>query len=139
MSDTKTLQSQLQAVLDRSYNLLQRTQVYHWNVRGPMFFALHAAFEEQYRELFDAVDEIAERIVTLGGQPVLARIHGEADPGLDAQGMLQDLIAGHDATVGALRTAMDKAEAAGDEVSVDLALGRIAVHEKTIWMLRSAL
>src|SRR5690554_3548894 len=56
----------LRLVVADSYALLAQTHICHWNVRGPSFFALHAAFEVQYTELFSAIDEIAERIRALG-------------------------------------------------------------------------
>ena len=46
-------------VLLDSYALMLTTQVYHWNVEGPQFYSLHEAFEGQYRDLFEAVDELA--------------------------------------------------------------------------------
>ena len=58
--------SSLREVVARAYALAGQTQLCHWNVRGPGVFALHTAFEEQYTELFTAIDEIAERIRALG-------------------------------------------------------------------------
>ncbi|ALB23893.1 Dps family protein [Piscirickettsia salmonis] len=48
------------------------TRGFHWNVQGPQFFELHAKFEEIYNNLLTKVDEIAERILTLGESPVHA-------------------------------------------------------------------
>ena len=42
----------------------------HWNIKGQLFFALHARFEEYYNQAAEVVDEIAERILMLGGQPL---------------------------------------------------------------------
>ena len=64
-SNSAVIDALRQAVAD-SYALIGQTHICHWNVRGPGFFALHTAFEEQYTELFTAVDEIAERIRALG-------------------------------------------------------------------------
>src|SRR5690625_3440249 len=65
-TDRKKIAEGLSGVLADSYTLFLKTQNYHWNVTGPHFGPLHDLFEEQYRELFDAIDEIAERIRTLG-------------------------------------------------------------------------
>src|SRR6056297_2871651 len=65
-SASPTVVDSLRQVLADSYALLGQTHICHWNVEGPGFFALHTAFEEQYTELFTAVDEIAERIRSLG-------------------------------------------------------------------------
>jgi DNA-binding ferritin-like protein len=56
----------LNQVLADSYALMSLTHLAHWNVEGPGFFALHAAFQMQYEELFTAIDEIAERVRALG-------------------------------------------------------------------------
>lgn len=135
------ISTQLQAVLNSTYHLMQRTQVYHWNVKGAAFYSLHEAFEVQYRALFEAVDEIAERIATLGGTPVISAPPSPADtdPEADSQLMLKQLIEAHNAVIGHLKDAHASAADADDEVSQDLALGRISEHEKTVWMLKSTL
>ena len=56
----------LRQVVADTYALIGQTHLCHWNVRGPSFFSLHTAFEEQYTELFTAVDEISERIRAKG-------------------------------------------------------------------------
>ena len=56
----------LRLVVADTYALIGQTHLCHWNVRGPSFFSLHTAFEEQYTELFTAVDEISERIRAKG-------------------------------------------------------------------------
>ena len=48
----------------------QNTRGFHWNIRGEKFFELHAKFEELYNDLQTKIDEIAERILTLGGTPL---------------------------------------------------------------------
>ncbi|WP_163144180.1 Dps family protein, partial [Arhodomonas sp. KWT] len=53
-------------LLADSYTLYLKTHNFHWNVTGPMFNSLHLMFEEQYTELATAVDQVAERIRTLG-------------------------------------------------------------------------
>ena len=56
----------LRLVVADTYAIIGQTHICHWNVRGASFFSLHTAFEEQYNELFAAVDEIAERIRAKG-------------------------------------------------------------------------
>lgn len=68
--NTKRMAETLNQVLADSYALLSLTHLAHWNVEGPGFFALHTAFQTQYEELFMAVDEIAERIRSLGAYAV---------------------------------------------------------------------
>ena len=66
-----------QQVVNLLNELLANYQIYyqnlrgfHWNVRGNRFFVLHAKFEELYNDAIEKVDEIAERILTLGGVPL---------------------------------------------------------------------
>ncbi|MCL4168674.1 UNVERIFIED_CONTAM: hypothetical protein GTU68_066192, partial [Idotea baltica] len=81
---------------------MAQTHICHWNVRGPGFFALHTAFEEQYTELFTAVDEIAERIRALGalapgGLSSLSRLAGisEIEESASAEAMVTHLLTIH--------------------------------------------
>lgn len=134
-----------QAVAD-SYALLGQTHICHWNVRGPGFFALHTAFEEQYTELFTAVDEIAERIRALGamapgGLSNLAEMAGisEIDENASAEAMVQHLVEVNQKLVATLAKARDLAGDSDDSQTEDLMIARIQVHEKTIWMLKSYL
>src|SRR4051812_11851754 len=57
----------LNKLLANSYDLLAQTHLAHWNVEGTDFFQLHSAFQTQYEELFEGVDEVAEQVRTLGG------------------------------------------------------------------------
>ena len=136
----------LRQVVADSYALIGQTHICHWNVRGPGFFSLHNAFEEQYSELFPAVDEIAERIRALGalapgGLGNLAQMAGIGEIAEDASAsdMVQHLQQINEKLVGTLSKARDLAAEAGDSQTEDLMIARIQVHEKTIWMLKSYL
>ena len=63
---TKDVAIGLSSILADSYTLYLMTQNFHWNVTGPRFHQLHTMFEEQYQELAEAVDDIAERIRAIG-------------------------------------------------------------------------
>lgn len=141
-----TLIPELRQVVADTYALIGQTHICHWNVRGPSFFSLHTAFEEQYTELFTAVDEIAERIrakgaLAPGGLANLATMAGieEIVEDADANTMVQHLVAAHSKLLDDLRTARDSAAKEGDSESEDLMIARIQVHEKTVWMLESFL
>jgi starvation-inducible DNA-binding protein len=137
----------LQTLLADSYALMAQTHLAHWNVEGPNFFQLHAAFQGQYEELFAAVDEVAERLRALdvlapGGLKTLAKasrieeLPVEATPSKD---FVAHLVDSHEillATAHALRDASGEAD---DLETQDLAIGRIAAHQKTLWMLKSFL
>lgn len=136
----------LRQVVADSYALLGQTHICHWNVRGPGFFALHNAFEEQYTELFTAVDEIAERVRALGalapgGLGNLARMSNikEIKEDATAEQMVKHLADANRALVANLVAARNSAAEAGDDQTEDLMIARLQVHEKTIWMLESYL
>ena len=140
----KEIAEGLAHLLADTYTLYVKTHTYHWNVTGPMFRALHTMFEEEYLELADAVDEIAERIRALGhltpaGYGDLGALSSVADD-TDfpvAMEMVRRLAIGHEAVVKTARGVVAAAEEAGDVASADLATQRIHIHEKTAWMLRS--
>ncbi|MCG8601712.1 MAG: DNA starvation/stationary phase protection protein [Verrucomicrobiales bacterium] len=136
----------LRQVVAESYALIGQTHVCHWNVRGPGFFSLHTAFEEQYTELFTAVDEIAERLRALGalapgGLGNLATMAGytEIAEDADAKAMVSHLVDLHGKLVASLQKARDLAAEADDSETEDLMIARSQVHEKTIWMMKSYL
>lgn len=137
----------LTTLLADSYALLGQTHIAHWNVEGPAFFSLHTAFQTQYEELFEAVDEVAERIRGLGvlapgGLKTLAALSTiselAAEP-MPAKDFVAHLIEGHEIVVTNGTAARKAAEEAGDLESQDLIIKRIQTHEKTLWMLRSFL
>jgi len=136
----------LRQVVADSYAVLGQTHICHWNVRGHSFFSLHNAFEEQYTELFTAVDEIAERVRALGalapgGLGNLAKMAGikEIPENTPADKMVAHRVQGNKKLVGNLVKARDQAAASGDAETEDLMIARVQVHEKTIWMLESFL
>jgi len=136
----------LRQVVADCYAVLGQTHICHWNVRGPGFFTLHNAFEEQYTELFTATDEIAERIRALGalapgGLSNLARMSGLAEIEEDASAdeMVRHLISANEKLVTELSKARDLAAEGNDPETEDLMIARVQSHEKTIWMLRSYL
>ena len=136
----------LSRLLADTYVLYGKTHGFHWNVTGPMFNTLHLMFMEQYTELWNALDVIAERIRALGvvaphGGSTLAGLASikEADQKPAALDMVRELVAGHEAVARTARSVFPLAEAAGDEPTADLLTQRLQIHEKTAWMLRSLL
>jgi starvation-inducible DNA-binding protein len=136
----------LSRLLADTYSLYLKTHNYHWNVTGPMFNTLHLMFEEQYNELWIAVDLIAERIRSLGAfapgsYSAFSELSSipEADGVPTAEEMLADLVSGHEAVTRTARSVFPLADAANDESTADVITQRLQVHEKTAWMLRSML
>jgi starvation-inducible DNA-binding protein len=143
-ADRHTLGLGLERVLADSYTLFNATQVCHWNVAGPRFAALHELFEDQYTELAEAIDEIAERIRALGFytrgtlRELLAATQIPDAPGLKTTDqMLGHLIDGHQRLVAGLAEVRGVAGELGDEATLDLLITRTRVHEKTIWMMKA--
>ena len=134
----------LNAVLSQTFRLYVQTHGYHWNVEGPSFRQLHRVFEEQYKNLWAALDEIAERIRTQGVYApatvaeLMAQAAPEAEPAQSAKDMERKLIVEHEAIVQTLRSAIVTAGQAEDEVSVSILTDRLAWHEKELWMMRSS-
>lgn len=144
--DRKKIVNGLSKMLADSYILYLKTHNFHWNVTGPMFNSLHVMFMQQYTELWNALDPIAERIRSLG-QPApgsykkfvsLSSIK-EEEGTPSATEMIKQLIAGQEAVVRTAREAFKVADAADDQPTADLLTQRMEVHEKNAWMLRSLL
>ncbi|MGQ2992298.1 MAG: Dps family protein [Brevundimonas sp.] len=138
--------AELAKVLADSYAVYQKTHGYHWNVRGPDFFSIHNLLEQQYRDIWEALDLIAERIRALGelapqGGSAFANLTSikDGDPEQDATAMLTELMRDHETLIATARAALKIADDDGDDVSVDLLTQRLATHEKFTWMLRSTL
>ena len=113
----------------------------HWTVRGPRFFELHEAFEVDYQRVVGEIDEIAERIRTLGGMPRgLPRtvVHESGIPDMEeelaAHDLVRHLIDDMGVVITSLRAALEAAQDADDEGSIDLLSGILRATEKRLWM-----
>ena len=134
----------LKRLLADSYTLYLQTHNFHWNVTGPQFRELHLMFEEHYTELATAVDEIAERIRTLGvaapgTYKEFAKLSSiEEVEGVPSAGEMVDLLTkAHEQVVRTSREVLKLAQDADDESSAALVSDRMRIHEKTSWMLRA--
>lgn len=143
-ADRKEVAEHLSAILTDAYFLTIKSHVYHWNVVGPMFHAIHVLTEEHYNDLFAAADVIAERIRALGFHAPIADAAGpdKAVVSLNtaarsAHDMVADLIKDHEAAIRKMRDAAEIAEKHDDFVSHDMLVARLTFHEKAVWMLRS--
>jgi len=144
--DRERLAGELSRLLADSYALYVKSHNFHWNVTGPRFSALHEMFEEHYTELATAIDEIAERIRSVGHfAPGSFSAFAELTSIEDTDGvpaanqMVSILVDAHEAVVRTARRTVQVAEEVGDQATADLATERLQVHEKTAWMLRSSL
>jgi starvation-inducible DNA-binding protein len=144
--DREKIAQGLSRVLADTYSLYLKTHNFHWNVEGPMFNTLHLMFMDQYTELWNALDAVAERIRSLGfpapgtGKEFSKLTSIEETEGVpEALDMVRLLVSGHEAVARTARAAFPAAEKASDESTCDLLTQRLQVHEKTAWMLRSLL
>lgn len=143
--DRKVICDNLSRLLADSYILYLKTHNFHWNVEGPMFNTLHIMFMEQYTELWNALDLIAERIRALGSYAPgsykkysqLSSIPESEDHKVAARDMIKQLLDGHEAVAKTARSIFPIAEKSNDEATMDLLTQRLQIHEKTAWMLRS--
>ncbi len=136
----------LNQVLADTYALMALSHHAHWNVEGEGFFALHAAFEEQYNDLFQAADEIAERIRALGnyavgGLKTMGNLAGmeELKAPMAQKDFVAALVEANEKAVADIRKVKDLAGKEGDTETEDMLIARLQIHEKTLWMLKSYL
>jgi starvation-inducible DNA-binding protein len=145
-TDRNQIAEGLKNLLADSYTLYLQTHNFHWNVTGPQFRELHLMFEEHYTELAVAVDDIAERIRTLGfaapgTYKEFAKLSAieEVDGVPASEDMVKILLQGHQQVVKTCRDALKLAQDSDDESSAALVSDRMREHEKTAWMLRATL
>ena len=119
---------------------------YHWYVKGPNFFTLHVKFEELYTETATYIDEIAERLLSIGGQPIatlketleVATIQ-EATGDEKAEEMVEIIYRDFATIAKDIDELLSVASDANDDETADLFLGIKATLEKHMWMLQAFL
>lgn len=119
---------------------------YHWYVKGPHFFTLHEKFEEFYDEAAGYIDELAERVLAVGGSPIgsikqcleLSTIQ-ESEGGEDATAMVTNIHRDFGTIVNETKAVIDLAEKAEDQGTADVLLGMQTSLRKSMWMLQAFL
>jgi len=145
-ANREKLSHHLSKALSDTYVLLVKTQGVHWNVAGPLFYSLHKMTEEHYEDLFEAADDIAERIRAIGfGAPgtfaqfaELASVRENAHLGT-TEDMVQQLAEDNEVCARTMREAALEAEKVEDIKTHDLLTDRVGQHEENAWMLRALL
>lgn len=138
---TQALTKGLQALLADYGVFYQNVRGYHWNINGPQFFELHVKFEELYDDLALKVDEIAERLLTLGAKPdhrfssyiTLASIQ-ESEIVDDAEAAVKDILSTLKNLLGRQRLLISEAAELGDEGTAAMIGDYIREQEKLVWM-----
>jgi starvation-inducible DNA-binding protein len=135
----------LTSVLADAVLLYTKTRKFHWNVAGNSFMELHKLFEEQYKKLEEAIDEIAERINKLGFKTpgtmseFLEVASLKESPGKypTQTDMLKELLKDHETVIVFLRKGIDECdEKYSDKGSADFLTGLLLEHETLAWTLR---
>lgn len=119
---------------------------FHWYVKGPNFFTLHEKFEELYNESALHIDELAERLLALGGEPVATLRESlelssvkEAETEKAAEQMVQATVSDFETLTAELKKGIELADQSGDETTGDMLLSIHQSLEKHIWMLNAFL
>lgn len=119
---------------------------YHWFVKGESFFTLHEKFEELYKEAAAYIDELAERVLMIGGRPLAtmkeyaaAATIAEATGSETMEDMVRTTAQDFRQMLDELKQGITSAEQAGDESTVDLLIGIHSSLEKHVWMLSAFL
>ncbi len=140
------LASELNTLLANYQVFYQNLRGFHWNIQGPSFFELHVKFEELYNDAVIKVDEIAERILTLGETPYHTFTtyleHStikEAANVKDGNGTVSTTLANLKTLLEMERVILDLASDAGDEGTNSQMSDYISQQEKTVWMLTAYL
>ena len=138
---SKRLADKLNELLANYSIFYQNTRGYHWNIRGEKFFELHVKFEELYNDLILKIDEVAERILTLGHTPKHNYSHYSAASKIqesvevhDGLVAVEDILASFQATIILQRELLMLSSEADDEGTNALMSDYIREQEKSVWM-----
>jgi starvation-inducible DNA-binding protein len=146
-SNTEAVAFQLNKLLANEFVLYTKTRNYHWNVGGMNFFELHKLFEGQYEQLQVILDDIAERIRSIGHYAEARLVEVlkltdllEPENTVEPKEQLANLLNDHETIIRILRTLITEfSDTYKDLGSSDFVTGLLRDHEKMAWMLRAFL
>ncbi|WP_077210562.1 Dps family protein [Bacillus dakarensis] len=140
------LQTELNVQISNWNILYTKLHRFHWYVKGPLFFTLHEKFEELYNEAGLVVDELAERLLAIGGEPVATMKEyletatlTETNNETKASEMVAALVTDYKAIKEQLVQLAELAEENNDVITNDLAVGLIEKIDTHVWMLTAYL
>ncbi|NML57969.1 Dps family protein [Chryseobacterium cheonjiense] len=144
--DCRKIAEKLNVLLANYSIFYQNTRGSHWNIKGDQFFTLHPKFEELYNNLVLKIDEIAERILTLGSTPAhnysdylkVATIQ-ESQEVSDANKSVENILNSFKVVIDLQRELLDITDQAGDEGTNSQMSDYITEQEKEVWMYNSYL
>ena len=146
--NTQAVATVLGKLLADEFILYTKTRNAHWNVEGPDFHSMHIFFEQQYEELEDKVDDVAERMrklghyapATLQSYLQLTHLTEQTRAKNDSLGFIKELTEDHESIIVFLRENIKPfADEYGDAGTSDFITGLMEEHEKMAWMLRAHL
>ena len=144
VKDSKDLSEKLNVLLSNYSVFYQNTRGYHWNIKGEKFFELHLKFEELYNDLLLKIDEVAERILTLGHSPLHNYSDYKKNSAIkeskyvsDGKEAVADILEAFKTVILLQRGIMKLADKAGDEGTSALMSDYIRAQEKLVWMYTS--
>jgi len=147
-SELKSVALLLNTLLADEYLLYTKTRNAHWNIQGQNFIALHKFFESQYDELDIIIDNVAERVRSLGHFALgslkdftaITRLSEHNHDFTDTSHIIKTLLEDHEAVIRSLRKDIQiAAEQHRDLGTADFMTGVMEQHEKMSWMLRAHL
>ena len=145
-ADRKAVSDQLAKLLADEFILYTKTRNAHWNIEGPDFHAMHIFFEQQYNELDEIMDSVAERIRKIGHYAPatltqllqLTHLTEKLDHKNDSLGFIKELLEDHESIIEFIRGNINAfANDYNDAGTSDFITGLMETHEGMAWMLRS--
>lgn len=143
---SKELADKLNALLATYQLFYMNVRGFHWNIRGDKFFTLHAKFEELYTDSLTKIDEIAERILTLGFTPTHAfSDYIEQSTVVEVKNESKDVVcvqhvlSGLQSLIEIEREVAAVSSEVGDDGTNDLITTYIREQEKLVWMYNAYL
>ncbi len=142
----REIADKLANTLADEYQIRLNTQGLHWNVEGPLFYSVHKLTEEQYNELADSIDEIAERIRALGlpAPQTFAELNQRSTvqdlpEKVELKDRIQRLVTDYELAARRAAETVKIAEQYGDIKTADLLTDRIGIYDDNAWMLRATI
>ena len=137
----------LEKVVANEAMLYQKTKLFHWNVTGPQFIAYHELFDKQAEKIEETIDEISERIRSLGffTKGIFsvflkdAEIKEEQNFNRPALDMIKQLTSDHEIIIRLIRENLENIESLNDAGTADFLTAIMEAHEKEAWFLRAHL
>jgi starvation-inducible DNA-binding protein len=142
--ETTTLLGALQRQVANAFSLYMNYKRYHWRVFGPHFHDLHRLFDDHAGQILTTIDDFAERVRILGGDPVatpravieVTTVLAPETKEHSVRTMLDEAIANHRRVIAEMRDGVALADELGDPSTADLFTRLVQAHEKQEWFLR---